>query len=150
MMSRTSEAQGWRTPPIGPIGRAAWVALCLGLASVAPLAAQQGATIGGVVVSSTTNQPLAGAAVQVVGTTRGTVTNQEGRFLLPGLQGTQFTLSVSMIGFRTVTVEARAGQTDLRVALNESDRPSVRSARRSPRSTRRRWWRRRRSTRSPS
>src|SRR5690606_24082335 len=78
------------------------------------------ATVGGTVVSASTQQPLVGAAIEVVGTTRRTLTDQNGRFLLPGLEGTQFTLRVSMIGYGAATVEARAGQTDLRVALEES------------------------------
>ena len=120
-MSVTSEARGIRSRVVGRACRAAWTALCLALASAAPLAAQQqGATVGGVVVSARTAQPLAGAAISVVGTTRGTVTNEDGRFLIPGLQGSQFTLNVSMIGYRSVTVNASAGQLDIRVELEES------------------------------
>lgn len=86
----------------------------------APGLAQQQATVGGLVVSATTNQPLVGAAVTVVGTTRGTATDRDGRFVLPGVDQAQLELSVSMIGYRTVTVQASAGQTDVRVALEES------------------------------
>ena len=113
-----------RSPPRTP---RAWLtgllitgACALGLAvvSAAPLAAQ--GTVGGVVTSAETQQPLAGASVQVVGTNLGTITSNEGRFLLTNVSGDRVTLRISMLGHRTESVEATVGTTDLRIALVES------------------------------
>lgn len=84
----------------------------------APAEAQQG-SVGGIVVSQATGQPLAGASIELVGTTRGTMTNNEGRFLLTGVSG-EATLRVTMIGYHAQTVTAQAGVADLQIALSES------------------------------
>src|SRR5690606_12715141 len=47
------------------------------VALAAPAAAQQG-SVGGIVVAQSSGQPLAGASIELVGTTRGTMTNNEG------------------------------------------------------------------------
>jgi TonB-linked SusC/RagA family outer membrane protein len=98
-----------------------------GLAGVAvvfllllPAAAAAQGTIGGLVVSAETQQPLGGASVMVSGTDIGTLTNNEGRFLLMRVPGNRVTLRVTMLGHRTTTVEAPVGATDLRVELEES------------------------------
>lgn len=100
------------------------IALCAALAVIttvawsAPAQAQQG-SVGGVVVSQATGQPLAGASIELVGTTRGTMTNNEGRFLLTGVSG-EATLRVTMIGYHAQTVSAQAGVSDLRIEMAES------------------------------
>lgn len=85
----------------------------------APLQAQQ-TTVSGVVVSAESLQPLAGAAVQIVGTDRGVTADAQGAFTIADVDQESLTLRVSMIGFRTVTVEAQPGQADLQIELDPS------------------------------
>jgi len=65
------------------------------------VAAQQG-TIRGVVESERTLRPLPGAHVELVGTDRAVLTDANGRFMFVGVSGTQATLRVTMLGYRTV------------------------------------------------
>src|SRR5690606_9190767 len=71
------------------------------------------------VVSQATGQPLAGASIELVGTTRGTMTNNEGRFLLTGGSG-EATLRVTMIGYHAGTASGQAGVSDLCNEIAES------------------------------
>jgi TonB-linked SusC/RagA family outer membrane protein len=84
-------------------------------------AQQQQAAVAGTVVAEGSRRPLAGAQVVVAGTTRGTTADASGRFRIPldGVTG-EFQLQVTMIGYRTATVTAAAGQLDLRIAMAES------------------------------
>lgn len=102
-------------------GRSRIVALAAGLLALAtaPAAAQTG-SVGGVVIAERTLLPIAGAQIQIVGTERGTVTDASGRFLIPGLDGTEITLEVSMIGYRPVTQVVGVGTLNLRIALSET------------------------------
>src|SRR5690606_41050089 len=69
-------------------------AFLLLLATMPTLAQQQ--TVRGIVRDSMTNEPIAGAAVKVVGTQLGTSTDAEGRFLVANvLDGA--TLEISFI-----------------------------------------------------
>src|SRR5690606_29827194 len=88
------------------------------VALAAPADAQQG-SVGGIVVAQSSGQPPAGASIELVGTTRGTMTNNDGRFLLTGVSG-QATLRVTMIGYHAQTVTAQPGVADLRIELAES------------------------------
>ncbi len=75
----------------------AFLALSLILLVVMPTLAQQRA-VTGVVRDASTGAPIAGAAVQVVGTSLGTSTDFEGRFVLSNVpQGA--TLAFSFLGF---------------------------------------------------
>lgn len=81
-------------------------AFLLLLATMPTLAQQQ--TVRGIVRDSMTNEPIAGAAVKVVGTQLGTSTDAEGRFLVANvLDGA--TLEISFIGFvsKQVPVQGR-------------------------------------------
>jgi TonB-linked SusC/RagA family outer membrane protein len=91
----------------------------VGPLQTAELHAQTG-VVGGVVQSGATLEPLAGAQVIVEGTTLGTITNDVGRFVIEGIPGTDVTLSVVMLGYATATVQARVGQTDLRILLAQT------------------------------
>ena len=81
-----------------------------------PARAQDNSVAGRVVVSGTT-EPIRAAQLTVTGGTQGAVTDEEGRFRITGLSGTTATLNVRRIGYRTQTVSARVGQTDLVVSL---------------------------------
>ncbi|HUG40807.1 MAG TPA: SusC/RagA family TonB-linked outer membrane protein [Longimicrobiales bacterium] len=87
------------------------------LLGAAPAAAQTG-SVGGVVVEEDTGRPLAGAQVVVVGTSQGTISGQEGRFLITGVDGTEVQLRISMLGFASVTRTARVGDLSLRIGLS--------------------------------
>ena len=56
-----------------------------------------GAAIRGTVVDKNTQEPLIGAAIQVNGTTTGTVTDLDGYFELAGLRNGTYQLTVSYI-----------------------------------------------------
>ncbi len=109
--------------PVGPAGvRPGWrtglgVAALL-LVGVAPVRAQSG-SVGGTVLSAKTLQPLGGAQVVVTGSQAGTITDGNGRFLIPGQSGT-VELQVILIGYKTQTTTAQAGKLDVRVLLEES------------------------------
>ena len=81
-----------------------------------PLSAQDNSVAGRVVVSGT-NEPIRAAQVTVANSQLGAVTDEQGRFRITGLSGTTVTLNVRRIGYRTQTVSARVGQSDLIVSL---------------------------------
>jgi TonB-linked SusC/RagA family outer membrane protein len=88
------------------------VVALLALAFAAPVAAQNG-TIVGQVVDRSSNQPLAGAQVYVVGTTRGGLANQDGRFIIQQVPAGQHEVRATLIGYsqQTRAVELVAGAT---------------------------------------
>jgi len=75
--------------------------------------AQQTGTVAGEVTDVRTMRPLAGAQVQVVGTTRGTLVGQNGTFEITNVTPGSYTVRVQMLGFRSEEqeVEVAAGQT---------------------------------------
>jgi TonB-linked SusC/RagA family outer membrane protein len=93
------------------------LATCVLVPVPRPVAAQQ--AVGGVVVDATNNRPLVGAQVIVQGTQTGTLTDNRGRFLLPGLTGQSVELRVIMLGYRELTQVVALGRTDLRLALSQ-------------------------------
>jgi TonB-linked SusC/RagA family outer membrane protein len=78
-----------------------WTLLSLALAALLPsrIAAQGTASVTGRVVDSTTTQPVAGARVTILGSTSGTLTDRDGRYLLQGLAGGTVTVRAQRIGF---------------------------------------------------
>ena len=97
--------------------------------ALTPLGAQdQTGTIRGVVVDSSTNQPVADANVVVEGTRRGAITGSDGSFVIGGVPAGTYTVRARRIGFgapaQVVTVSAGATVTanfalDRRVAVLE-------------------------------
>lgn len=73
------------------------------LASVA-IAATAQTRVAGVVVSSEDGEPVAGASVVVSGTTIGTLTGVDGKFVLASVPKDAETVIVSFIGMKTVVV----------------------------------------------
>ncbi|HEX7052109.1 MAG TPA: TonB-dependent receptor [Longimicrobiales bacterium] len=69
------------------------------------VAAQERGTVTGQVTDQNTGAPIVGAQVAIVGTTHATVTNREGRFLLPAVPTGAQTLQVVYIGYQTATIE---------------------------------------------
>jgi TonB-linked SusC/RagA family outer membrane protein len=91
------------------------IALTLTLSTAPALAAQSTASVTGRVVDSTSAQPVAGARVGVVGTSIGSLTDRDGRYLLRGVPAGTVTLRAQRIGFaphdQTVTVTEGATAT---------------------------------------
>src|SRR5699024_8865485 len=80
--------------------------------------AQNGETVRGS-VTDLSNEPLAGVNVMVKGTSKGTSTDSEGRFLLENVDINSDTLNVSYIGFETAIIPLN-GRSDLTITLEES------------------------------
>lgn len=78
-----------------------WALLSLALAGVlsSRLAAQGTASVTGRVVDSASAQPVIGARVTIVGSTSGTLTDRDGRYLLQGLAAGTVTIRAQRIGF---------------------------------------------------
>jgi outer membrane receptor protein involved in Fe transport len=76
------------------------VVAVLGLASVA--SAQNVGIIRGVVTDAETGEPLPGVNVVVEGTYYGAATDLEGRFVIRRVKPGQYTLKISMIGYKVV------------------------------------------------
>ncbi len=78
--------------------------------------AQEAGTIAGRVVDASSNAPVPSAQIQVVGSTRGAVTGDDGRFRIAGIAPGEYQLRVLRLGYqgssRTVTVTA-GGTTDV-------------------------------------
>jgi iron complex outermembrane receptor protein len=89
----------------------------LAVIGAAPPARAQDNVVAGRVMVAGTNEPIRAAQITVTGGTQGAVSDDEGRFRITGLSGTTATLNVRRIGYRTQTVSARVGQTDLVVSL---------------------------------
>lgn len=73
--------------------------------------AQDRGTVTGTVVDQATQRPLAGAQITVGGTTLGTITNQQGRFLIPNVPAGPREVRAMLIGYRgaSQTVDVTAG-----------------------------------------
>ncbi len=105
----------YRVPP-SAIG-AVVVAIGLLFTTAIELRAQEG-TISGTVVSA---RSLAGlSSVFITAGGQSTVSSPDGRFTLEGVPGTEVTLQLELIGYRTTTVTTSVGTTGLRVVMSES------------------------------
>ncbi|NIP59457.1 MAG: TonB-dependent receptor plug domain-containing protein, partial [Gemmatimonadetes bacterium] len=82
------------------------------LVAAPPLAAQQTGTVTGRVVESASLAPISSAQVYLQGTSIGTLTGENGRFLILNVEAGQHTLVVERIGYQTVTqaISVQAGQ----------------------------------------
>jgi TonB-dependent starch-binding outer membrane protein SusC len=75
------------------------IALAALVAWAAPIMAQDTATLTGQVVDETTQRPLGGVQIFIVGSSRGTLTNQQGRFLIPNVPAGTYDVRASLIGY---------------------------------------------------
>ena len=88
-----------------------------GLALASALAgAQQQRTISGRVVGEGGNEPLAGATIQIVGSTAGGLTGEDGRYRIVAPDGA-LQLSVRRIGFKRRLVDVAADRNTVDVSL---------------------------------
>lgn len=73
---------------------------------------QETGVVAGQVTEAGTGRPLAGVQVTIEGTRRGTLTNDDGRYILPGVPAGTYTIRAGRIGFReeqrSVTVQTGA------------------------------------------
>lgn len=100
----SGEATGSGTARALKTCAAAAVLSVLFLAFTTPAAAQQQVgSVTGQVVSAQTDQPLEGAQISLPGTNRGTLTNEQGRFLLNRIPAGTREIRVDMIGFASQT-----------------------------------------------
>ena len=76
-------------------------AALLVLAAVPLQAQQQTGRIQGVVLSAGTRTPLVGAQVHIPGTSLGTLTNEQGRYVLANVPAGQTTVRVQVLGYDT-------------------------------------------------
>jgi TonB-dependent starch-binding outer membrane protein SusC len=96
------------------MNRCHWlVAMVIAVAALPALAvAQDTGTVAGTVVEAATQRPLAGVHVTIVGTRLGSLTNQEGRFLITNVPAGTQEVRATMFGYarssETVTVAAGA------------------------------------------
>src|SRR4051812_7556054 len=87
-----------------------WLAAAAMLFGIAQVAgAQSTGNIAGRVLEAGTNAPIASAQVQVVGTTRGAVTNETGAYRIASIPAGQYTLRVMRIGFQSITQTVTVG-----------------------------------------
>jgi len=87
---------------------AAAIAMTMAIAPVQS-GAQQTAEIDGRVLDGASRAPIARAQVQVVGTTRGVTTAEDGRFRIAGLQPGVYQVRVLRIGYSAATQSITAG-----------------------------------------
>ena len=83
------------------------------------LHAQTG-VIAGTVLTTGTQEPLAGALVSVVGTTLRGQTDERGQFRISGVSGSTATLEVRRIGYAQSRISARVGDESVRILLAAS------------------------------
>lgn len=74
----------------------------------------------GRVVSADTREPLSDAQIEVLGTGQGALSQSNGNFLLLNLNGTEVTLRVTLIGYRTVEQTVRVGDVSVVLTLESS------------------------------
>jgi len=74
---------------------------------------QQTGTVQGIVIDASTSRPLVGAQVLVEGTDRGTITNDQGRYMITGVPVGTHVLQIESLGYANVTQSftVTAGQT---------------------------------------
>ncbi|AHG90200.1 TonB-dependent outer membrane protein, SusC/RagA [Gemmatirosa kalamazoonensis] len=89
---------------------------CLALSATS--ASAQVRRVTGVITATGSGEPLSAASVQVVGTTTGTYTNEQGRFSISVPAGSQ-QLRVRRIGYLAKVVPVTANQTDVTVTLDK-------------------------------
>ena len=82
-------------------------------------------TITGIVVHSTSQEPIIGANIFIIGTKIGTTTNQEGKFSIKNIPVGTYQVRVSNIGYssfvKTDVVVSVAKPAEITVLLEESE-----------------------------
>lgn len=80
--------------------------------------------INGTIKDAATNAKIVGASVTLVGTTHGTISDDDGAFLLSAVPSGQYVLQVSYVGYSTIRVDdvivKDGGETVLDISLEEA------------------------------
>ena len=78
----------------------------IGLLAVLPVIVLAGSTgqIKGRLTEAETGEPIIGASVQIVGTTRGAQTDLDGYYIIPRLDPGTYTLRISSVDHKTVEI----------------------------------------------
>ena len=92
LTSRLRRPAGWR------VAAAVGAAMVAGLFVAARAHAQTG-TLAGTVTDRSTNAPVPAAQVQIVGTTRGALSGDDGKFRIPAVSAGPIQLRVTRIGY---------------------------------------------------
>lgn len=92
-------------------------ALAAGEATVSPLNVQQQSSKITGTVTDAKGEPIIGASVRVKGSTKGSITDMDGKFVLDVPAGSQ--LEISYVGFEPMTVTATPG-TPLNIVLKDN------------------------------
>ena len=95
------------------------------LSSVSTVLQAQNQELQGQVVDAVSKSPLPGATVAIENTGIGTITDNEGRFRLTGLNRADITLNISFVGYTTKTVQLRMSPTPAAPLLIELASASV-------------------------
>jgi TonB-dependent starch-binding outer membrane protein SusC len=85
--------------------------------------AQERGTVTGQVVDGSTQQPLSGVQVTVGGTQLGTITNQQGRFVIPNVPAGAREIRATLIGYAqgTQQVNVQAGESaNVTISMSQS------------------------------
>jgi hypothetical protein len=77
------------------------------------LSAQPLRFLRGTIADSSTGESLVAANVRILGTTRGTITNASGQYVLTLEANAPHTITVSYLGYRTDTLRVEAGDRDV-------------------------------------
>ncbi len=86
------------------------LAVLLGVAMIPGGAvAQERGSITGLLTDQSTGQPLVNVQVTIVGTRLGALSNQQGRFLIAGVEAGTYTIEASQLGYKQVRREVTVG-----------------------------------------
>ena len=103
-MQCLSRSSGWRSVRRGATTLMAGVfALAIAMAVAAGAAAAQTGTIVGTITEAGTKAPIPSVQVQIVGSTRGVISGQEGKFRLVKVPSGPTQLRVTRIGYAAAT-----------------------------------------------
>lgn len=89
-------------------------------AATVQVAQAQTGSVAGQVLDASTMQPLSGAHVVAGNTGDGTLSDTNGRFRLTGIEGTDVTLRVELIGYRALVEKVTVGSMGLELHLSPS------------------------------
>ncbi len=77
----------------------------------------QGYSIQGNLIDKENSQPVAFAHISIIGTNKGTISNENGAFVLKGISAESIQIKVSSIGYKTDTVDWNADMDKLSIPL---------------------------------
>lgn len=92
------------------------ILLAISFILVGTVCAQDGFVVSGLIIDSTTKEPIPGASIRVQGTTSGTYSRSGGRYRLP-LRSNEATLHVRSVGYKERTITVRADVPTITISL---------------------------------